>query len=969
MAENRMSKNIILLLLLSISVESCSEGKKQYEYDKGLSAGQQLHLAIRRISITKLTKLIQEGADLELSECSLHKTPLPKCQNSQQKNCCRDRTPLNYAAHRGLTEFIAVLLSAGANIEAEDSIGRRPIHNTMRSESQNTGTDRLKMLIVAGADLNAKDNDQYSPMALALNSLDMESAMLLYENGAVLEPEVVYKQLKGWVMRRDASVSLLVEAIKYEKIKTVRRLLKDGVNIDGQDMHRNRPLKAAIEKGNREIVKMLIQNGVNVHQEKAYYLDAAAGRGDIEIVKMLINAGIAVDDSAPNTALANAAYHGHANIVSFLLDKGANIERRGPGGRRPIDRAVAGGSVDTVNLLLDASIRMDMIVPIAPLIIIAMDKKHIKVINTLLDRKSDSRDLSSYLLWAVKRGDMDMIKLFINKGASVDNNRVLYGALLNHERIQKKASRDTYLKIIELLLKNGADPNYTSSSSKYIPLYRAISNRDKDVIALLQQYGGKVSPEDATPSQQLHLAAAMNNTPLAKKALSSGANPNVLESFLSEDKQTPLLIAIRNNSPEVARLLLENGADPNLRDYMIYHPAHIAAGLGRAEILKMLLENGISPEFDDLENMKSKRRTVLPLLHTAIKEAKSNETVKLLLEKGADPNREDDYNRTPLYLAQHHPDLVKTLLEHGANPNVIDGNTKRPLFMNHRAEVVELLLKHGADIKGYEKNLLRWALKRNNTNIVKYLINTNKIDPKQFDNIFKSGLESAIGYAARHQNTELVKLLLSKGVKPDAASAFSAIGNNNMVVLKLLLNAGIKPHYTIHNKTVYLLAHAVNHGNLEIIKMLLENGSDINTTGELGESMLHIAARAGHVSVINFFLEKGLDIHSKDNNGNGLLHYVALNDFSRRRTVSIEQKKQIIQLLIDGGCQLEEKNERGQTPLFTATIHNKANILDIFIEKGANSNIQDHNGLRPIDYAVDRKFTTLIDILTDAKNK
>jgi len=78
------------------------------------------------------------------------------------------------------------------------------------------------------------------------------------------------------------------------------------------------------------------------------------------------------------------------------------------------------------------------------------------------------------------------------------------------------------------------------------------------------------------------------------------------------------------------------------------------------------------------------------------------ERVKELLEKGADPNTQDEKGRTPLYWAasEGHVDVVRLLLERGVDPNTQDEFGDTPLHeaaYKGRVDVVELLLVRGAD--------------------------------------------------------------------------------------------------------------------------------------------------------------------------------------------------------------------------------------------------------------------------------
>jgi len=104
---------------------------------------------------------------------------------------------------------------------------------------------------------------------------------------------------------------------------------------------------------------------------------------------------------------------------------------------------------------------------------------------------------------------------------------------------------------------------------------------------------------------------------------------------------------------------------------------------GHLEVVKLLLEHGADPNV--------KNRDGKTPLHNAASEGHL-EVVKLLLERGADPNVKDDDGNTPLHNAawRGHLEVVKLLLEHGADPNVQETTlTKRRYIM--RPGVVALM--------------------------------------------------------------------------------------------------------------------------------------------------------------------------------------------------------------------------------------------------------------------------------------
>jgi len=150
-------------------------------------------------------------------------------------------------------------------------------------------------------------------------------------------------------------------------------------------------------------------------------------------------------------------------------------------------------------------------------------------------------------------------------------------------------------------------------------------------------------------------ASRKGDAGIVKMLIKAGAVVNV------EGMQfTPLMVASVNGHEEVARVLINNGADVNTkRTYHRITPLIMATTEGHMEIVKLLLAKGA--------DVNAKTRRAESPLYLATREG-HKEIVKLLLEKGADVNAKDNYGTTALKVASDigHTDIVKMLKEAGA---------------------------------------------------------------------------------------------------------------------------------------------------------------------------------------------------------------------------------------------------------------------------------------------------------------
>jgi hypothetical protein len=213
----------------------------------------------------------------------------------------------------------------------------------------------------------------------------------------------------------------------------------------------------------------IVVSTVKLESVNAQLVDAVR-RNNAEKVKALLNDGAdANTESAGSTVLMLAATRGYAPVVQVLLDKKADLNRKGDSGATPLIGASEHGHVEIVKLLLakGASVRETSDSGMekgATALIEAAQAGHSAVVKTLLDAKSDPNahqaDGKTALHAAALFGHKDVIELLLENGAEIDSRDWLGATPLFPAVLRGN------LEIVKLLVAKGANVNAKMDASR-----------------------------------------------------------------------------------------------------------------------------------------------------------------------------------------------------------------------------------------------------------------------------------------------------------------------------------------------------------------------------------------------------------------------------------------------------------------------------------------------------------------------
>ncbi len=482
------------------------------------------------------------------------------------------------------------------------------------------------------------------------------------------------------------------------------------------------PLVMARDRGFNDIIEVI--NGELERRREANLCPNLTVSPDVVLLAEMVAAGdvegairdihkspelVDACDEHGDTVLHHASRHGHPGLVQALLQLNAdtgktNLEERSPlelavEHTATTDRRLAEGCFMAAGILMTAgaprSLRTNVMLG---------DIEAVRQIAeshpTLFEPNIESE--SHLLENAIRHNRYDMVKLLLDLG--LDPNQRYRIQSLEKETYNWGeplwiAAGDGMYDIAQLLLERGADANASVYASGD-PMSRAYNNRDDRMKRLLYRYGGSMTPEGAALECDTSAAVmALNLKPeLVENILwgaACGGDPSVVGVCLRRIDLAPndprwysLIVQPiriwpccphrkyrdfdRSVFPEIVRMFLDQGVDPNVKGRRNTSFLHHVAATGivwdepvltddeRAGFARMFLEYGTSLDAKDT------------LLHSTPLAWASRwgreELVDLYLQHGAEPQPDGEPWTTPLAWAERygHAAIVKRLRDAGA---------------------------------------------------------------------------------------------------------------------------------------------------------------------------------------------------------------------------------------------------------------------------------------------------------------
>ncbi|KAJ7019278.1 ankyrin repeat-containing domain protein [Mycena alexandri] len=490
--------------------------------------------------------------------------------------------------------------------------------------------------------------------------------------------------------------------------------------------------------------------------------------------------------------------------------------------------------------------------------------------------------------------------------------------------VLQEAVSQHHSNAVRVLLEAGVDVN--AKEEQYgTAMYQALKVNECEAMKWLVEHGADVNTKGGKHGTALHLISYMGRYEEARALLAHGAHINALDS----SGNPALHSALIRGRHTVARLLIDHGAVVDAKQFE--EPLRSLAGGGwHVASVLFLLEHGVDVNAADKYGCTALHRSVLYHNPNHI------ELARLLIEHGADVNAGSELHGTPLIIAsrRNHIGVARFLIERGASVNAVGGKPYESAAsgLSDFMIPIDQLNQHGGCTALYEAS--RWG----HTEIVRLLLDHGA------DVNAQAGHGTALGAAVTfrgHEHIRAVRWLIEHDADVDAkADVYGmtplalASRAGNMWAVQLLIEHGAKVNVEGESwgSVLCAVASAPDFTTSEpVAHFLIKHGADPKGPGTYGLTLLGVAAAHGRIDLVRLLLQHGAEVNAISKSNYTALQAAILHIKSESNAMKMAE------LLIQSGADINADGGKHGTVLRIALERGTTEIIKILRENGATT--------------------------------
>jgi ankyrin repeat protein len=557
-------------------------------------------------------------------------------------------TALHLATHFGLNKFVVELLESGIEPNTRDVNGVTPL----ALACVRGATDVAETLINAGANVNSVDNVGATPLYGAARHNQVDTVELLLRQEATEVNLTTYQYTPLMVAALNGYIDIVQAFLPIKRLE---------INKGSEERGSTALMVAALYNEPEAVAVLLTHPEIDINcQDEAgsTALILAAEVGYRRIVETLLDWGADTrvkQVGTLGTALNRAIDYNQIPVVELLLKHGADIHHKDVFERGMLHSAAVNGHSEVLEVLLEFDKTLDV------------NMQDVNGKTTLHD--------------AARNGSEPTVRVLLEYGADPtikDNygrtpiyvaremNHTTLVEMLREARRAKKESREADDLPAPLprtatgsVIKSPARTDTEMSVNITLPVWSLVGSESIDELRtrLVTATPDELNAQDPDIGDAaLHYSAERNNPDLARMLIEHGADLNLPNNY----GRTPLHLAVMYQSTSVAEVLLDAGAEVETKDQWGETPLNQASNT--VHILStILVESGAI--------LPVKRSSLNALLEQAVMYG-NEKAVRRLVTAGAEIWRKSAYGNTPFTLAKYykHDHIARLLLELGNSP-------------------------------------------------------------------------------------------------------------------------------------------------------------------------------------------------------------------------------------------------------------------------------------------------------------